>query len=104
MRRLVLIVVLLALALPTAARAADLTAVPREFSPDEKRLRVHASLPQRRSASASSSRLPRGEAIGWIAAPERRELIFDPFLARTARRRRRAGTAATASGSWPAVA
>jgi hypothetical protein len=74
MRRLVLIVVLLALALPTAASAADLTAVPREFSPDEKRLSVHAELatPERVGVQLATTA---GKPVGWIAAPQRRRFL-----------------------------
>ena len=86
MRRLVLIVPLLALALPGAARAADLTAVPRDFSPDAKRLTVHAELPaaervgvQLATTAGQTGRLDRRAA----AAP-----LPDAALERPPRRRR----------------
>ena len=72
MRRLVLVVLALACA-PTAA-AADLTVVPRDFSPDEARLRIQAALPKP-SASGSSSRTRRGRPLGWIVEPQRRRFL-----------------------------
>ena len=74
MRRLVPIVVLLALALPAAAGAADLTVVPRAFSPDEKRLSVHAelSVPERVGIELVTAA---GKPVGWIAAPQRRRFL-----------------------------
>ena len=74
MRRLVLIVPLLALALSGAARAADLTAVPRDFSPDAKRLRVHAELPAAERVGVQLATTA-GRPVGWIAEPQRRRYL-----------------------------
>ena len=71
-RRLALI--LLALVLPSAAHAADLTAVPREFSPDEKRLSVHAELPTPQRVGVELATTG-GKPVGWIAAPQRRRFL-----------------------------
>ena len=74
MRRLVLLVLLLALAFPAAAGAADLTAVPRDFSPDEKRLSVHAELPSPERVGVQLATTA-GKPVGWIAEPQRRRFL-----------------------------
>ncbi len=66
--------VLLVLAFPSAAHAADLTAVPREFSPDEKRLNVHAELPSAERVGVQLATTA-GKPVGWIAAPQRRRYL-----------------------------
>jgi hypothetical protein len=74
MRRLVLLVPLLALALPAVASAADLTVVPQEFSPDEKRLSVHAELPSPEPVGVQLATTA-GKPLGWIAEPQRRRFL-----------------------------
>ena len=74
MRRLVLIVPLLALALSGVAHAADLTAVPRDFSPDAKRLTVHAELPAAERVGVQLATAA-GRPVGWIAEPQRRRFL-----------------------------
>jgi hypothetical protein len=74
MRRLALIVLLLVLALPEAAGAADLTAVPRDFSPDAKRLTVHAELPAAERVGVQLATTA-GKPVGWIAEPQRRRFL-----------------------------
>jgi hypothetical protein len=74
MRRPVLLVVLLVLGLPGGASAADLTAVPREFSPVEKRLRVHAELPAPERVGVQLATTG-GKPLGWIAEPQRRRFL-----------------------------
>jgi hypothetical protein len=73
-RRLVLLVLLLALALPAGASAADLTVVPREFSPDAKRLSVHAELPAPERVGVQLATAA-GKPLGWIAEPQRRRFL-----------------------------
>ena len=54
--------------------AADLTAVPREFSPDEKRLSVHAELPTPERVGVQLATTA-GKPVGWIAEPQRRRFL-----------------------------
>ena len=72
MRRLVLVVLALACA-PTAA-AADLTVVPRDFSPDEARLRIQAALPKAERVGIQLAD-ERGRPLGWIVEPQRRRFL-----------------------------
>lgn len=72
MRRLALVVLALACA-PTAA-AADLTIVPRDFSPAAQQLRIQAVLPKPERVGvqlASES----GRPLGWIVEPQRRRYL-----------------------------
>jgi hypothetical protein len=74
MRRFVLAVLTLALALPAGASAADLTVAPLDFSPKERRLRIHAALPQAARVGvqlATTTRRP----LGWIVEPQRRRFL-----------------------------
>ena len=72
MRRLALAVLVLACA-PTAA-AADLTVVPRDFSPANERLRIQAALstPQRIGVQLATER---GKPLGWIVEPQLRRFL-----------------------------
>ena len=72
MRRLVLLV--LALAVVPPAAAADFTVTPRDFSPTAKRLRIHASLPQAQHVGVQLAHAD-GRVIGWIVPPERRRFL-----------------------------
>jgi hypothetical protein len=72
MRRLALIV--LALAFPPAAGAADLTISPRDFSPNERQLRVRAVLPEAARVGVQLA-TAKGRALGWIAEPQRRRFL-----------------------------
>ena len=72
MRRLVLVVVALAVAPP--ASAATLDVQPRDFSPKQKRLRIQATLPERASVGVQLTRAD-GRVLGWIVAPERRRFL-----------------------------
>jgi hypothetical protein len=72
MRRLTFVI--LALAFPSAGHAANLSVVPREFSPDENRLSVHAELatPGRVGIQLATAA---GKPLGWIATPQRRRFL-----------------------------
>jgi hypothetical protein len=72
MRRLALAV--LVLAFPSSAQAADLLVAPRDFSPDAKRLRIHATLPQVRRVGLELA-TAQGRPLGWIVAPQRRRFL-----------------------------
>ncbi|MGI9111130.1 MAG: N,N-dimethylformamidase beta subunit family domain-containing protein [Gaiellaceae bacterium] len=72
MRRLALVVLALACA-PTAA-AADLTVVPRDFSPDEVRLRIQAALPTSERVGLQLA-TQQGRPLGWIVEPQRRRFL-----------------------------
>ena len=72
MRRLALVV--LALAFPSAAHAAELSIAPRNFSPDEKRLRVQASLPAPARVGIQLVTTA-GKPLGWVAKPQRRRFL-----------------------------
>jgi hypothetical protein len=73
MRRLALVV--LALAFPSAAHAAELSIAPRNFSPDEKRLRVQASLPAPARVGIQLVNTA-GKPLGWVAQPQRRRFLM----------------------------
>ena len=72
MRRLV--IVLLALAFPSAAGAADLVVAPGPFSPTAKRLSIQATLP---SADRAGLQLATsaGRPLGWIVPPQQRRFL-----------------------------
>ena len=72
MRRVALVV--LVLAFPSAAHAADLTVAPHDFSPEAKQLRVHAELP---AAARVGLQLvtESGRRVGWIVPPQRRRFL-----------------------------
>ena len=72
MRRLVLLILALAVAPPAAA--ADLTVAPHDFSPKQKRLRITASVPQLARVGVQLTRAD-GRVLGWIVAPERRRFL-----------------------------
>ena len=72
MRRLVLLV--LALAVVPPAAAADLTIAPRDFSPKQERLRIKASLPKLERVGVQLTRRD-GRVLGWIVEPERRRYL-----------------------------
>ena len=72
MRRLVLLV--LALAVVPPAAAADLTITPHDFSPKQKRLRIKASLPKLERVGVQLTRSD-GRVLGWIVEPERRRYL-----------------------------
>ena len=72
MRRLALVV--LALAFPSAAHAAELSIAPHDFSPDEKRLRVQASLPAPARVGIQLVTTA-GKPLGWVAEPQRRRYL-----------------------------
>ena len=99
MRRLVLLV--LALAVVPPAAAADLTVAPRDFSPTAKRLRIQASLPQAEHVGVQLARAD-GRVLGWIVPPERRRFLDFRWNGRLGAGA--SGTAATGSGSSTASA
>ncbi len=72
MRRLLILVVALAVAPPAAA--ADLTISAHDFSPKQKKLRIQASLPQRALVGVQLARAD-GRVLGWIVAPGRRRFL-----------------------------
>ena len=72
MRRLVLLVLVLAVVPPAAA--ADLTVVPRDFSPTQKRLRIQASIPTLERVGVQLTRRD-GRVLGWIVEPGRRRFL-----------------------------
>ncbi len=72
MRRLVLLV--LALAVVPPAAAADLTIAPRDFSPTQKRLRIQASIPTLERVGVQLATRD-GRVLGWIVEPERRRFL-----------------------------
>jgi hypothetical protein len=72
MRRIALVV--LVLAFPSAAQAADLTVAPRDFSPTAKRLRVHAELPAPARVGVQLA-TESGRRLGWIVPPQRRRFL-----------------------------
>jgi len=72
MRRLALVVLALACA-PTAA-AADLSVVPRDFSPEESRLRIQAALPKPERVGVQLA-TGSGRPLGWIVEPQRRRFL-----------------------------
>ena len=72
MRRFVLVILALVCA-PTAS-AADLAIAPHEFSPVQKRLRVHVELPAAAKVGVQLA-TTEGKPVGWIAAPQRRRFL-----------------------------
>ena len=72
MRRLALLVVFLSC--PATATAADLSIVPQNFSPEEKRLRVHAELPAPERVGVRLTTAS-GRPLGWIVEPQRRRFL-----------------------------
>jgi hypothetical protein len=72
-RRLAL-VVLVAAVLAPAAGAAELSAVPREFSPAERRLLVTAAVPETGRVGVQLA-TPAGKPVGWIVEPSRRRFL-----------------------------
>ena len=72
MRRFVLL--FLALAVVPPAAAADLSIVPRDFSPKQERLRIKASLPKLARVGVQLTRRD-GRVLGWIVEPERRRYL-----------------------------
>jgi hypothetical protein len=64
----------LVLAFPAAARAADLTIVPQDFSPAAERLRVEVTLPATEHVGLQLATRS-GEPLGWIVAPQRRRYL-----------------------------
>jgi hypothetical protein len=72
MRRLVLLV--LALAVVPPAAAADLTVAPQNFSPKQQRLRIKASLPTLQHVGVQLARQD-GRVLGWIVEPGRRRFL-----------------------------
>jgi hypothetical protein len=72
MRRLVLLV--LALAVVPPAAAADLTVAPQNFSPKQQRLRIKASLPTLQHVGVQLARQD-GRVLGWIIEPGRRRFL-----------------------------
>ncbi len=84
MRRLVLLVIALAVVPPAAA--ADLTVAPRDFSPTAKRLRIQASLPQAAHVGVQLARAD-GRVLGWIVPPERRRFLDYRWNGRLGHRR-----------------
>ena len=72
MRRFLLVV--LVLAFPPAAAAADLVVVPSQFSPAEEALRVQAQLPKPARVGVQLATLG-GRPLGWIAPPQRRRYL-----------------------------
>ncbi|MEJ7568554.1 MAG: N,N-dimethylformamidase beta subunit family domain-containing protein [Gaiellaceae bacterium] len=71
-RRFTLVV--LALACAPVASAADLTVKPRDFSPDEARLRIQAALPKPERVGLQLATLS-GRPLGWIVEPQRRRFL-----------------------------
>ena len=84
MRRLVLLVVALAVAPPAAA--ANLTLDSHDFSPKAKRLRIQASLPQAEHVGVQLARAD-GTVLGWIVQPERRRFLDFRWNGRLGQRR-----------------
>src|SRR6187455_2927840 len=72
MRRFALLV--LALTFAPAAHAAELTVSPRDFSPLERRLSVHAELPQVERVGVQLA-TEAGKPLGWLATPQRRRFL-----------------------------
>ena len=72
MRRLV--IVLLALAFPSAAGAADLVVAPGPFSPTAKRLSIQATLPSSDRAGLQLA-TSAGRPLGWIVPPQQRRFL-----------------------------
>ena len=72
MRRLALIVLILAF--PPAAGAADLVIAPGTFSPTAKRLSIRATLPAADRVGLQLA-TDSGRALGWIVAPQRRRFM-----------------------------
>ena len=89
MRRLVFVV--LALTFAPAAHAAELTVSPRQFSPLESRLSVHAELarPERVGVQLTT---PAGKSLGWLATPQLRRYLTLRWNGRLAGRRVADGT------------
>ena len=78
---------------PAAAAAADLTAVPREFSPDESGGAPTRSSPRRERAGVQLATNRRG-TVGWVVEPQRRRFLTPRWDGRLGRCEG-AGTAAT---------
>ena len=72
MRRLAL--VLLVLAFPASAEAADLTISPTDFSPAAKKLRIQAALPSSQHVGLQLATTS-GKPLGWLAEPARRRFL-----------------------------
>ncbi|MGH3070762.1 MAG: N,N-dimethylformamidase beta subunit family domain-containing protein [Gaiellaceae bacterium] len=72
MRRLVLVVLALALAPP--ASAATLTVSTRDFSPKASQLRIQATLPKAERVGVQLTRAD-GTPMGWIVEPSRRRYL-----------------------------
>jgi hypothetical protein len=72
MRRLAL--VLLVLAWPATAQAADLTIARKDFSPVEDRLLIRAALPKPQRVGLQLA-TKQGRALGWIVQPQRRRYL-----------------------------
>jgi hypothetical protein len=66
--------VLLALAFPPAAGAADLVVAPGPFSPTAKRLSIQATLPAAARVGLQLA-TDRGRPLGWIVEPQRRRFM-----------------------------
>jgi hypothetical protein len=73
MRRLALVILALALA-PSASAATTLTVAPHDFSPKQKRLRIHAALPTLQRVGVQLATVE-GRALGWIVPPQRRRFL-----------------------------
>ena len=74
---------------PTGAAAADLTVVPRDFSPDEARLRIQAALAESRARRGPARR--RERAAARLDRRAAASPLPDAALERSAPRRTRAG-------------
>ena len=72
MRRLALVLVILAF--PATAHAAELRLSPSDFSPAERTLRVEAALPKAERVGLQLA-TPSGRALGWITEPQRRRYL-----------------------------
>ena len=73
MCRLALVILALALA-PPAAAATSLTVAPHDFSPKQKRLRIHAALPTPQRVGVQLATVD-GRPLGWIVPPQRRRFL-----------------------------
>jgi hypothetical protein len=72
MRRLAILI--LVLALPPSAAAADLSVVPRDFSPAAERVRIQAALPRPERVGVQLATTS-GRPLGWIVEPQRRRYL-----------------------------
>jgi hypothetical protein len=73
MRRPLLLLVVV-LAFPSIAAAADLTVAPQDFSPKAKRLSIQASLPAAARVGIQLA-TSTGRPLGWVVPPQRRRFL-----------------------------